>query len=130
LQDNTNTMTEANPKCPECGYEITGRSDKKFCSDQCRNTFNNRFKKDTNNYVRKVNSILRKNRRILTELNPTGKSKIHKKKLIEKGFDFDYFTNIYRTKTGNVYRFCYEQGFLALEDEMFALVVRQEYMNT
>jgi predicted nucleic acid-binding Zn ribbon protein len=122
-------MTDDKPKCPECGYEIIGRSDKKFCSDQCRNTFNNALKKDSNNYVRKVSSILRKNRRILEELNPHGKAKVHKKKLIDKGFNFDYFTNIYRTKTGNVYRFCFEQGFLAVEEDYFTLVIRQPYMD-
>ncbi len=28
-------------KCPVCGEEIFGRSDKKFCSDDCRTYFNN-----------------------------------------------------------------------------------------
>jgi predicted nucleic acid-binding Zn ribbon protein len=123
-------MNETKPNCPECGYEIIGRSDKKFCSDQCRNTYNNRLKKDSNNYIRKISSILRKNRRILKELNPQGKIKIQKMKLVEKGFNFNYFTNIYRTKSGSVYRFCFEQGYLALKDDYFALVTRQDYMET
>ncbi|MCD4732176.1 MAG: hypothetical protein K8R74_16335, partial [Bacteroidales bacterium] len=86
--------------CPECGFEIIGRTDKKFCSDQCRNTFNNRLKQDANNYIRNINNILRKNRRILAELNPKGKSKVTRNKLNEKGFNFDYYTNSYSTKTG------------------------------
>jgi len=117
-------------KCPECGFEIIGRSDKIFCSDQCRNTYNNNLKKDSNNYVRRINNILRKNRRILEELNPNGKSKAHKNKLIDKGFNFDYYTNVYRTKNGNVYYFCYEQGYLPIEEEYFALVVKQEYVDS
>lgn len=28
-------------KCPVCGKEVNGRSDKKFCSDECRTFFNN-----------------------------------------------------------------------------------------
>ena len=30
--------------CPECGEKIIGRVDKKFCSDYCRNAFNNKSK--------------------------------------------------------------------------------------
>jgi predicted nucleic acid-binding Zn ribbon protein len=115
--------------CPECGYEIIGRTDKKFCSDQCRNTYNNRLKQDVNNYMRNVNNILRKNRRILSELNPHGKSKAHRTKMIEKGFNFDYYTNTYTTKAGNIYYFCYEYGYLPIEDDYFALVMKQDYVD-
>ncbi len=110
--------------CPVCGDEFTGRIDKKFCSDQCRNEYNNRQNQDTNNYIRRINHTLRKNRRILQELNPEGKTKITKRKLLDKGFDFNYFTNIYRTRTGNTYYFCYEQGYLPLEDDFYALVIK------
>jgi hypothetical protein len=116
-------------KCPECGFEIIGRSDKKFCSDQCRNTFNNRLKKDSNNYVRQINSILRKNRRILEELNPNGKAKCNRNTLTLKGFNFDYYTNAYTTKAGKTYYFCYEFGYLPLEDDYFALVEKQDYVD-
>lgn len=115
-------------KCPECGFDIMGRSDKVFCSDQCRNTYNNRLKKDANNYVRQVNYILRKNRRVLEELNPHGKSKAHKQKLLAKGFNFDYYTNTYTTKAGNVYYFCYEHGYLPIEDDQYALVIKEDYV--
>ena len=44
-------------KCPECGDKIIGRVDKKFCSDQCRNTYNNRLNSDASNTVRNINNI-------------------------------------------------------------------------
>ena len=116
-------------KCLECGDTIEGRIDKKFCSDQCRNTFNNRQNSDVINYVRKVNNTLRKNRRILAKLNPNGKSKVSKAQLAGDGFNFDYFTNVYKTKQGKTYYFCYEQGYLPIENDWFALVVKQEYVN-
>jgi len=115
--------------CPECEFEIIGRIDKKFCSDQCRNTFNNRLKQDANNYIRNINNILRKNRRILSELNPKGKSKVTRYKLIEKGFNFDYYTNTYSTKTGKTYYYCYEYGYLPIEEDHFFLVMKQEYVD-
>lgn len=115
-------------KCLECGDLFDGRSDKKFCSDQCRNTYNNRQKKDANNQMRKINNILRKNRRILEELNPHGKAKVQRALLLDKGFSFDYLTNIYETKKGGLYKFCYDQGYIELEDGSIAIVERKEYV--
>jgi len=113
------------PVCPECNEEFVGRTDKKFCSDQCRNTFNNRQNSDQTNLVRNINNVLRKNRRILRELNPNDKTKVHKSKLIEKGFDFKLFTSIYTTKKGTVYYFCYEHGYLPIENDYYFLVIKQ-----
>ena len=74
-------------KCPECGAPIKGRIDKKFCSDLCRNAYNNKQNSDTTNYMRTVNNILRKNRRLLQEKveKGNGKANVHKEKLQEKG---------------------------------------------
>lgn len=112
-------------KCLECETSIFGREDKKFCSDYCRNAFNNKINKDEKNYIRNVNNRLRKNWRILESLNPNQKTKTSKTKLVEQGFDFNYFTSIYTTKTGNVYYFVYNQGYLALENDYYALVKRK-----
>lgn len=112
-------------KCLECGETLIGRIDKKFCSDGCRNTYNNRLNKDTKNLIRNINNRLRKNYRILESLNPNQKTKVSRTKLIEKGFDFNYITSLYTTKAGKVYYFIYDQGYLPLEDEYYALVKRE-----
>ena len=108
--------------CPECGEVIIGREDKKFCSDACRNAYNNKINKDSNNYMRNVNNKLRRNYRILSEINIEGKTKTTKAKLADKGFDFDYFTNLLLTKNGNTYDFVYEQGYMPLENDYYILV--------
>lgn len=108
--------------CIECGEKFSGREDKKFCSDGCRNAYNNKINKDSTNYMRNINNKLRKNYRILSELNLEGKTKTSRTKLISKGFDFEFFTNILNTKTGNTYYFLYDQGYMALENEYFILV--------
>jgi predicted nucleic acid-binding Zn ribbon protein len=113
-------------KCPECGDAIIGRIDKKYCSDGCRNAQNNRLNKDSKNLVRNTNNRLRKNYRILEALNPNKKMKCSRAKLIEKGFDFNYITSIYTTKAGTVYYFVYDQGYLPLEGEYYALVKRDD----
>lgn len=114
-------------KCLDCSEPIKGRADKKFCSDQCRNNYNNRLNSDANNYVRNVNNILRKNRRILSELNPDGKTTVHRDKLSQAGFSFNYFTSHRTTKTGSIYRFCYEEGYLPLDKDFYLLVRKKEY---
>lgn len=108
--------------CPECGEKIVGRTDKKFCSDYCRNAHNNKVNKDATNLIRNTNNLLRKNYRILLELNPTDKTKVSKSKLLAKGFNFESFTSIYTTKSGTVYYFVYDQGYLPLEGDFYALV--------
>lgn len=114
--------------CLSCGETIKGRADKKFCDDQCRNAYNNTQNSDANNYVRNINNTLRKNRRILEQLNTdeSGKTKISKAKLLQAGFHFDYFTNILQTKAGRTYYFCYEHGYLPIENDWYMLVVRDE----
>lgn len=115
--------------CIVCGETVTGRSDKKYCSDYCRTSQHNKLNSDSTNLMRNVNNTLRKNRRILAELNPKGKMKVSREKLLEKGFKFTYFTNIYKTRSGNLYHFVYDQGYIELEDGMVALVIRQGYVE-
>ncbi len=79
--------------------------------------------------MRNINYTLRKNRRILESTNPSGKLNIHRSVLERKGFNFNYFTNIYTTKSGTTYYFCYDQGYIFHENDYLTLVVRQEYIE-
>jgi len=45
---------------PGMQRKIVGREDKKFCSDSCRNAYNNKINKDSTNYMRNINNKLRK----------------------------------------------------------------------
>jgi len=112
--------------CLECGEKIVGRADKKFCSDPCRISYNNKLNSDETNYIRNVNNILRKNRRVLLELNTDGKTRVTRDKLSVKGFDFQYYTSTYTTKEGSLYKFCYEQGYLEMDKNFFLLVVKKD----
>lgn len=113
--------------CAECGEVIKGRSDKKFCSDLCHNAFNNKLNSDSNNFVRNINNVLRKNRRIMEEtLGEEEKLTISKQKLSDRGFNFTYFTHHVITKNTKTYVFCYEYGYLPLENDLLLLVKRRE----
>lgn len=115
-------------KCLNCGESIKGRIDKKFCDDQCRTQYNNRINSSSSALVKNINSILKKNRKILEELlalTTDGKSKVPSKKLHDKGYNFNYQTHTYTTKTGSVYFFCYEYGYLPLENDFYMVVKRK-----
>ncbi|MBN9352349.1 MAG: hypothetical protein J0H55_16845 [Chitinophagaceae bacterium] len=112
--------------CTFCGKPLRGRSDKKFCDDYCRNNYNNQLKSKSNNLVRNINNALLKNRRILHGFLPEGEemTKVSKSKLAEKGFQFKYMTHQYVNKKGNTYFFCYETGYLPLENDWYLIVKR------
>lgn len=68
-----------------------------------------------------------KNRRILESFF-TGTDemvKSHRDKLIEKGFQFKHMTHQYVNKKGNTYFFCYDVGYLPLENDWYLLVKRK-----
>ncbi|ADQ81494.1 hypothetical protein [Riemerella anatipestifer] len=113
-------------QCLECNETIVGREDKKFCSDSCRNSYNNRMNKDHTNLMRNTNNQLRKNYRILSELNIEEKTKVPKIKLSNKGFNFDLITSIINTQNGKTYFFVYDQGYLPLDEEWLLLVKKKQ----
>ncbi len=112
--------------CLECGEVILGRADKKYCSDYCRNAYNNKLNKDSKNLMRNINNRLRKNYRILDSLAlRDGKARTTKTKLLDKGFDFEYITHLYTTKKGATYYFLYDLGYLPLENDYYMIVKRE-----
>ena len=114
--------------CQACNKSIKGRTDKKFCDDYCSNAFNNKIKSAGNNTVRNINNALRRNRRILQELLAPNERMIKTTmdKLLERGFLFKYFTHTYTNHKGNVYNFCFEFGYLPLENNNYLIVKQKE----
>ena len=96
-------------KCLVCGEKLLGRIDQKYCSDHCRNAYNNLLNRDSKNLVRNINNKLRKNYRILDSFPlKDGKTKTTKMRLLDKGFDFEYITNLYTTKKCRNYLLVYD----------------------
>lgn len=55
-------------KCKICKKELKGRSDKKFCSIECKNYYHTNLRRVTNETARALDTILHRNRSILLEL--------------------------------------------------------------
>lgn len=117
-----NTYTKT---CPECGAMIHGRADKKFCSDQCRSSHRNQMRDESRFLMRRVNHVLKMNRRILDELLESGQKQLTIDHLIHRGFDFSYFTNIRSTADGLTF-FCYDRGFKHDGRQPYISLVRME----
>ena len=125
-------LTQTNPRlCKACNKPFRGRTDKKFCDDYCRNSFNNQIKAGSKNLVRNINNALRKNRRILEELLDHGEAvvKTSRDELLHEGFHFKYLTHTYSNAKGNVYYFCYEYGYLELENDRYLIVRRDNNLG-
>lgn len=120
------TETTTQKTCLSCSKQLRGRTDKKFCNDYCRNTFNNQLKAPANNLIRTINHILGKNRRILDSIMYNGDEmiKVKKENLIEQGFLFKYATHIHINKKGSIYFFYYDYGLLSIDDEN-CIVIRK-----
>lgn len=115
-----------NGSCRYCGKQLQGRADKKFCNDFCRNEFNNQKNRKEYEIIRKTNILLKRNRQILIDLlGSNDKLKIKKEALLEAGFKSKFHTEIYQTQKGHSYYFCYELGWLLL-DEDWTLIVRKK----
>jgi hypothetical protein len=120
---------ETQPKnCMACGKPVKGRSDKKFCDDYCRNAYNNRANGINSGIIRSINNDLKKNRQILASLLPKQQETIKtlKSKLIDLGFKFRWMTHQYTNSKGQVYYYCYDYGYLIIENDWILVVRRKE----
>lgn len=120
--------TAANRNCLTCDKPLKGRSDKKFCDDFCRNTFNNQLKAADNSYFREINNLLRRNRRVMEALLPPQEKtiRVSREQLLQKGFHFTYHTHQLTSAKGHHYFFCYDYGYVAIDEHWVQIVRRKE----
>jgi len=126
-------MIELKRICKNCNEPLEGRTDKKFCSEYCKSSFHyEKDKEKEQSMYKKIDKHLKLNRRILKEYNRAGKSTVRKAVLMELGFKPEFFTHYWKNKEGQVYLFCYEYGFLSIQEKnksKYLLVHWQSYMG-
>ena len=113
--------------CQVCGILIQGRSDKKFCTSDCRSHHHNVKNQKEKKIYQKINKRLIANRNILQKLHLVKIKKISRLSILKKGFDFDYLTHISFSKTGKKQFFCYEYGYSELKNDQFRLIKTEEH---
>lgn len=116
--------------CLECGERLYGRSDKKFCNDHCRNSFNHKVSQQDGTFLRKINSLLKRNRKILSEITAHQSTVcIHKSRLAERGFVADFHTHISTLEDGSVCYHYYEFGISQVDQNLFLISSNNEYSS-
>lgn len=114
--------------CLYCHESIYGRVDKKFCSDQCRNAYNNEKNAGSENHVRRINGILHRNRKLLESISgKINKIIVPAISFTNAGFNFSYYTSSFTTKKGHIYFFCYEYGYLKIGTDKVMIVKRDKF---
>ncbi|MEI9918607.1 MAG: hypothetical protein WDO14_07370 [Bacteroidota bacterium] len=108
-------------QCTECGQRIIGRSDKKFCNDQCRTAWHNRLKGEEYIFMKSTNNILKRNRNILASLIDDGRTEIRSVTLTKLGFQFGYFTRTQKDRNGYLSHFCYDVGYVPVTNGVYLL---------
>ena len=120
-------------QCLYCKEEISGRTDKKYCSPYCKSSYHyQKNKSQPPSFYEKVDKQLKLNRMILKEFNKAGLATVRKEVLTEKGFNPKFFTHYWKNKNNDIYLFCYEFGFLSRKHnnkEKYVLIKWQDYME-
>ena len=119
-------------KCPVCENEIIGRSGKVFCSLKCKSIDQYEKRQVEDAFFIQVDRQLKVNRKLLKKYNRSGFTTLRKEQLEKEGFDSNFFTHYWKNSKGEVYLFCYDFGFLEIEQKgvkKYLLVEWQEYMK-
>lgn len=97
--------------CKRCGAALHGRTDKKFCSDECRNDWHNDRRRQREKEFRKVNRMLAGNWRILSRKFHSGKRKVKMEELEAENFNFSVYTRVRRKFPGVRIYSCYNLAY-------------------
>jgi len=62
-------------------------------------------------------------------MNPKGKITLDSISLADEGFNCHYDTNIETTQKGAKYFFCFDQGYIKIENDQCMLLVKQDYVR-
>ncbi len=109
--------------CPVCQGAVIGRSDKRYCSVQCKNAHHLAARKINRPMTEEQNRRLLRNLTLLEGImGNDGKTlRIHKDELIRRGFDPDSVTGLKFRKNG--YRlYCYHFSFTISADGILHVI--------
>ena len=117
-------------KCKICNTIVKGRSDKKFCSQRCKNYYHLNLRKVTAIAVKEIDIILHRNRSILLEV--VGKNLMQKKieriVLERKKFNFNYNTHSHINSKNKTLFWVYDFAWMSFSDDEI-LIVRKRTLS-
>lgn len=109
------------PVCLKCGDKIRyGRSDKKFCCEDCRVSYNNEVARSGRGYRRRVLKILLKNYDILEGIMKDGLTTVDLVDLASMGFVPGIVTSYHKVRGHNEYA-CFDIKFKMTESRIYGI---------
>ena len=114
-------MERSTDVCLECGDKIRyGRTDKKFCCDDCRNRHYNTKLKSGRMYRRRVLSMLNKNYELLDEVLRAGKDSADYTYMLTLGFNPDTVTFCHHSRRHDVYA-CFDITYKMSGERIYSI---------
>ena len=98
-------------RCLRCGKPLKGRSDKKFCNDDCRTDYHNDRRRAREKELRAVNRILSNNWKILSAQLREGHRDVPAGDLSARNFNFDIYTASRLLFPGRRIYWCYNCSY-------------------
>lgn len=110
-------------ECQHCGTEFKGRSNKKFCSNACKNNYHNEAYRESNQVVLNLDKKLHKNRSVLKDMFQVYRSSpISLDILKARGFDENFHTHTFNAPSGDRYVMVYEVGYKMSFDDQVQII--------
>ena len=110
------------PVCLECGDRIRyGRSDKKFCCDECRTRHYNNLAKGSRVYRRKVMTRLTRNYLILEQILKSGESAMELTDLVSYGFSPDTVTGFHKNRFKSDEYWCFDIKYRMTDSRVYSI---------
>lgn len=111
--------------CKHCDKEFKpSRFDKKYCSEKCKNTYNNRNKSKAYHITKPINDILWSNRNILRSFYR--EQLVHINQLKRAGFDYNYTTHQYKSDENIKVTFCYDFGIQKINSNTLKIIYHEK----
>ena len=115
-------------KCKICKKIIKGRTDKIFCSADCKNYYHKHLRYAAKQAAIQINEYLKRNYSILLEL--LGKNKIqikvYRNILEQKKFRFKYHTHSHINSKGKTFHYIYDIAWMEFSDDEILIVKKDD----
>lgn len=111
-------------KCKVCSKVVSGRSDKIFCSINCKNDYHTTLRSVTSKTAYPLDRVLHRNRSILLEvMGPKAvKKKVLRSELVKKKFQFKFLTHFNINNKGKMYHHVYDFAWMEFSDDEILLI--------
>ena len=110
------------PQCLECGDIIMyGRSDKRFCCDDCKTKYHNAMANKSRTYRTRVHKLIARNYDILNSLVSEGRETADVAELLLLGFTPGVMTSCHRAGRHDVYG-CYDIMYRMTGTKLYSIM--------